>query len=64
MTETSALELEQQIHKLKQEHQALDTKLGSMVNDPLANDLEIQALKRQKLQLKDTIISMKNQLEG
>lgn len=62
MTEQSASELEEKVVILRKEHELLDSRLGSMVNDPLADDLEIQALKRQKLSLKDSIASIESQL--
>lgn len=64
MTEKSASELEEKIASLRKEHEKLESKLGSMVNDPLADDLEIQALKKQKLYIKDSIATIENQLRS
>ena len=62
MTKSSVSELEEKVVILRKEHELLDGKLGSMVNDPLADDLEIQAIKRQKLFLKDSITNLESQL--
>lgn len=64
MTETSASELERKIVNLRKEHEQLEDRLGSMVNDPLSDDLEIQALKKQKLHIKDSIAVIENQLRS
>jgi hypothetical protein len=64
MTESSASELEEKIAHLRKEHELLEDKLGNMVNDPLVDDLEIQELKKQKLFIKDSIVSMESQLRG
>ncbi|KAA3634162.1 MAG: DUF465 domain-containing protein [Proteobacteria bacterium] len=64
MAETPASELEEKIVNLKKEHEILEDKLGSLVNDPLSDDLEIQALKKQKLQIKDSIATIESQLRG
>lgn len=64
MTEKSASELEEKVANLRKEHEKLESKLGSMVNDPLADDLEIQALKKQKLYIKDSIATIENQLQS
>jgi hypothetical protein len=62
MTEISASELEQRIAVMREEHRSLESRLNGMVNDPLVDDLEIQALKKQKLALKDSIATMESRL--
>ncbi len=64
MTDSSATELEEKVATLRKEHEQLEDRLGSMVNDPLSDDLEIQALKKQKLHIKDSIASIEGQLRG
>lgn len=64
MTESSASELEEKIASLRKEHEQLESRLGTMVNDPLVDDLEIQALKKQKLHIKDSIATIEGQLRG
>ncbi len=64
MTESSETELEERIANLRKEHEQLESRLGSMVNDPLVDDLEIQALKKQKLLIKDSIATIESQLRG
>ncbi len=62
MTELSASEMEERIAAMRKEHHHLESKLSGMVKDPLVDDLEIQAVKKQKLALKDSIASMESQL--
>ncbi len=64
MTESSASELEEKVASLRKEHEQLESRLGSMVNDPLVDDLEIQALKKQKLHIKDSIALIETRLRG
>ena len=64
MTDSSASELEEKVASLRKEHEQLESRLGSMVNDPLVDDLEIQAVKKQKLYIKDSIATIENQLRG
>jgi hypothetical protein len=64
MTESPASELEEKIETLRKEHEELEGRLGTMVNDPLVDDLEIQALKKQKLHIKDNIAVIEGQLRS
>lgn len=64
MTESSASELEEKVASLRKEHEQLESRLGSMVNDPLVDDLEIQSLKKQKLYIKDSIALIETRLRG
>lgn len=47
------------IHSLQQRHQQLENELDALMRSPSTRDEEIAELKRQKLQVKDTIAVLK-----
>jgi hypothetical protein len=47
------------IHQLEQRHKELEDKLEQALSHPSADDMEISAIKRQKLQIKDRIQQLK-----
>jgi hypothetical protein len=49
------MSLSSHISQLRQKHEAIERKIQEAVRSPGSNDLEITALKRQKLQLKEEI---------
>ena len=64
MTETSVPDLEAKMAALKQQHGELEKKLNDMRKDPLIDDLEIQAIKKRKLLIKDSIYRIELQLRA
>lgn len=50
------------LEELEQEHQAVQAKLEHIINDGHHDQLNIQRLKRQKLQLKDKISYLREHL--
>ena len=55
-------ELLQKIAELKQQHRDLDEKIDKLVTGGDADQLRLQRLKKQKLHLKDQIVTLENQL--
>ena len=56
MDDSSRLDdLDTRLMSLRAAHRALDDRIGQLVADGSSNLLELQRLKRQKLQLKDRI---------
>jgi hypothetical protein len=47
------------IHQLEQRHKELEDKLEQALSHPSADDVEITAIKRNKLQIKDRIQQLK-----
>ena len=45
----------ERLNLLKAEHRALDGRIELMVDDPMADQLELARLKRRKLRLRDEI---------
>lgn len=54
--------IRQQIHDLELEHRALDSAVHALGNDSFADQLQIQRLKKRKLQLKDRIGRLQSKL--
>ncbi|MBL4732635.1 MAG: DUF465 domain-containing protein [Rhizobiaceae bacterium] len=52
--------IEARIDTLEQRHQQLESDLLAKLKSPGSNDSEIADLKRQKLQIKDTLEQMKS----
>jgi hypothetical protein len=55
-------ELKAQLAQLRQEHRDLDTAIEALHNSPGADLLQVQRLKKRKLQLRDQIIQVEDQL--
>jgi hypothetical protein len=55
-------ELVTELHRLKQEHRDLDAAIQALEGVGPADQLQIQRLKKRKLQLKDRIIRLEDQL--
>jgi hypothetical protein len=55
--------LRDRILQLESEHSGLDRLIDRMSEEPGADDLALQRLKKRKLKLKDTIILLQLQLE-
>lgn len=49
------MSLESHLEKLKQKHQELDARIEAAQRRPSADDLELKAMKRAKLRLKEQI---------
>ncbi|MGH8370808.1 MAG: YdcH family protein, partial [Gammaproteobacteria bacterium] len=47
--------LKERIIRLKLEHHDLDMAIGRLVDDPTSDELQLNRMKKRKLQLKDTI---------
>lgn len=52
------MSLGEKIDDLKTKHQALETALEEETNRPHPDDIEIASLKKQKLRIKDEIVSL------
>jgi hypothetical protein len=55
-------ELRAQLARLRQEHRDLDAAIEALHNAPGADVLQVQRLKKRKLQLRDRIIQIEDQL--
>ena len=60
MTDTKALKKE--LERIQQLHGASDKALVSLMRETIPNHLQIQRVKKQKLDLKDQIEALKNKL--
>lgn len=54
--------LKARINQLKQQHRDLDAAISSLEASGTADQLQLRRLKRQKLQLKDQIVTLEDQL--
>jgi hypothetical protein len=55
-------ELEAKIAELRQEHRDLDDAISALVGQGAFNQLQVQRLKKRKLQLKDQIAKLESAL--
>jgi hypothetical protein len=62
MTQEDNSELRAQLAQLRQEHRDLDSAIEALHNSPGADLLQVQRLKKRKLQLRDRIIRIEDQL--
>ena len=54
--------IEQRVIELKLEHRDLDVAIDSLMATPVHDQLQLKRLKKRKLQLKDQITYLENQL--
>lgn len=62
MTQEERRELEAALARLRQEHRDLDSAIEALGNSPGADLLQVQRLKKRKLQLRDRIGFIEDQL--
>ena len=62
MTKEEEGELRSQLARLQQEHRDLDAAISALQSSPGADVLQVQRLKKRKLQLKDRISHVEDQL--
>ena len=62
LSQDEAVEFEQELARLKQEHRDLDTAIEALVRMVAGDQLQIQRLKKRKLILKDRIGFLEDQL--
>lgn len=62
MDEQNRTELIAKLQELKDEHRDLDDVIARVAEDPHADQLQIQRLKKRKLRLKDEILNIESQL--
>ena len=62
MSEDERRELESALARLRQEHRDLDAAIEALHNAPGADILQVQRLKKRKLQLRDRIRLVEDQL--
>ena len=62
MKQEDESELRTQLAQLRQEHRDLDVAIEALHNSPGADRLQVQRLKKRKLQLRDRIIQIEDQL--
>lgn len=62
MTKEEEVELRAQLARLQQEHRDLDAAIVALQDAPGADLLQVQRLKKRKLQLKDRISHVEDQL--
>jgi len=54
--------LKAELAQLREEHRSLDADIRALVDEPLVDRLSLQRLKKRKLQLKDRIARLEDQL--
>jgi hypothetical protein len=62
MTSDEETELKAQLARLRQEHRDLDAAIEALHNAPGSDLLQVKRLKKRKLQLRDRIIQIEDQL--
>ena len=62
MKQEDESELRAQLAQLRQEHRDLDVAIEALHNSPGSDLLQVQRLKKRKLQLRDRIIQIEDQL--
>jgi hypothetical protein len=62
MTEEEERELRAQLARLQQEHRDLDAAIAALQDSPGSDLLQVQRLKKRKLQLRDRITYIEDQL--
>jgi hypothetical protein len=62
MTDEEERELRAQLARLLQEHRDLDAAIAALEESPGADVLQVQRLKKRKLQLRDRINAIEDQL--
>ena len=62
MTDEEERELRAQLARLQQEHRDLDAAIAALQESPGADILQVQRLKKRKLQLRDRINAIEDQL--
>jgi len=62
LSSTQRAELERKLNGLRTQHRDLDDAIDALGNMTVQDSLQIQRLKRQKLQLKDQIVRLENSL--
>lgn len=62
MTKDEERELQEQLARLQQEHRDLDAAISALQGSPGSDLIQIQRLKKRKLQLRDRISFIEDQL--
>jgi hypothetical protein len=62
MTQEEEAELRSQLARLQQEHRDLDVAIAALQGSPGADIIQVQRLKKRKLQLRDRITFIEDQL--
>ncbi|MBI3759825.1 MAG: DUF465 domain-containing protein [Deltaproteobacteria bacterium] len=62
MADDDVSELKAQLARLRQEHRDLDAAIEALHNAPGSDLLQVKRLKKRKLQLRDRIIQIEDQL--
>ena len=62
MTEEEEQALKAKLLQLRQEHGDLDAAIAAMTQSPICDQLQLTRLKKRKLQLKDQIARIEDQL--
>ena len=62
MTQDERRELEAELARLRQEHRDLDTAIEALHHAPGSDILQVQRLKKRKLQLRDRVTFIEDQL--
>jgi hypothetical protein len=62
MTKEEERELREQLARLQQEHRDLDAAIAALQSSPGSDNIQVQRLKKRKLQLRDRITFIEDQL--
>lgn len=56
------IRIEKELAELKEQHSHIDSKLKHLMETPFQDQLRVMRLKRQKLQLKDRIFALEQEM--
>lgn len=56
------IKIEKELEELKEQHRTIDSKIKDLMVSPFQDQLRLMRLKRQKLQLKDQIFQLEQEM--
>lgn len=56
------IQIEKELDELKEQHRVIDVKIKDLMHNPFQDQLRLMRLKRQKLQLKDQIFLLEQEM--
>jgi hypothetical protein len=62
MSDIEEEKLQRRLHQLQEEHRDLDTAISAMSDQGVFDQLQLQRMKKRKLQLKDEIARLEDQI--
>jgi hypothetical protein len=62
LTDEELLAFERELARLREEHSDLDAAIAALENAPIANQIQVQRLKKRKLALKDRMMILEDRI--